>query len=83
MAALKKLAVSFSHFVGGNVISLLLGLITFPILTRLLSREDYGILGLVTTTIAIAVAFAKGGISGSTKNTRTVRNDFPCLPPPC
>jgi O-antigen/teichoic acid export membrane protein len=63
MAALKKLAVSFSHFVGGNVISLLLGLITFPILTRLLSREDYGILGLVTTTIAIAVAFAKGGIS--------------------
>ncbi len=63
MASIKKLATSFSHFVGGSAISLLLGLITFPILTRLLSREDYGILGLVTTTIAIAVAFAKGGIS--------------------
>lgn len=63
MASIKKLAISFSHFVGGNAISLLLGLITFPILTRLLSRADYGVLGLVTTTIAIAVAFAKGGIS--------------------
>lgn len=63
MASIKRLAISFSHFVGGNVISLLLGLITFPILTRLLSRDDYGILGLVTTTISIAVAFAKGGIS--------------------
>ena len=63
MAPIKKLAISFSHFVGGNVISLLLGLITFPILTRLLSRDDYGVLGLVTTTISMAVAFAKGGIS--------------------
>lgn len=63
MASIKTLAVSFSHFVGGKSISLLLGLITFPIFTRLLSRDDYGILGLVTTTIAIAVAFAKGGIS--------------------
>jgi len=63
MASIKKLAISFGHFAGGSVISLLLGLITFPILTRLLPREDYGVLGLVTTTIAIAVAFAKGGIS--------------------
>jgi len=63
MTSIKKLAISFSHFLGGNAISLLLGLITFPILTRLLPRADYGVLGLVTTTVAIAVAFAKGGIS--------------------
>lgn len=42
---------------------MLLGLVTFPILTRLLSREDYGILGLVTTTVSMAVAVAKGGLS--------------------
>ena len=45
------------------MLTLLLGFITFPILTRLLSREEYGILGLVTNTIAIATAFAKGGLS--------------------
>ena len=63
MSSLRKLLLHFSHFVSGSALSMLLGLITFPILTRLLSREDYGVLGLVTTTIAIAVAFAKGGLS--------------------
>jgi O-antigen/teichoic acid export membrane protein len=63
MSSLKKLFIQFSHFVGGSALSMLLGLITFPILTRLLTREDYGILGLVSTTISIAVAFAKAGLS--------------------
>ncbi len=63
MSSLKKLLVQFSHFLGGSALSLLLGLLTFPILTRALSREDYGILGLVTITISMAVAVAKGGLS--------------------
>lgn len=42
---------------------MLLGLVTFPILTRLLGRDEYGVLGLVTTTVSIAVALAKGGLS--------------------
>jgi len=45
------------------MLSMLLGLITFPILTRLLTPEEYGILGLVSTTIAITVALGKGGLS--------------------
>lgn len=63
MSSVKKLFIHFSHFLGGSTLSMLLGLITFPILTRLLTREEYGILGLVSTTIAIAVAFGKGGLS--------------------
>lgn len=63
MSSVKKLFIHFSHFLGGSALSMLLGLITFPILTRLLTREEYGILGLVSTTIAIAVAFGKGGLS--------------------
>lgn len=63
MSSSKKLLAHFVQFIGGSTLSLLLGFITFPILTRLLSREDYGILGLVTNTIAIAVAIAKAGLS--------------------
>jgi O-antigen/teichoic acid export membrane protein len=44
-------------------LSLLLGLISFPILTRLLTTEEYGILGLVSTTMLLTVAVAKAGLS--------------------
>ena len=64
MAVTKKtFFVQFSHFFTGQAASLLLGFITFPLLTRLLSIEQYGILGLVTNTIAITVVFAKAGLS--------------------
>nr|WP_240910107.1 oligosaccharide flippase family protein [Desulfopila sp. IMCC35008] len=42
---------------------MLLGLVTFPILTRLLSVEQYGLLGLITNTLAITVVLAKFGLS--------------------
>jgi O-antigen/teichoic acid export membrane protein len=41
------------------------GFISFPILTRIFSVGDYGILGLVTTTIFIATAIGKFGLVGS------------------
>ncbi len=41
----------------------MLGLITFPILTRVLTKEEYGILGLATVTMALLVAVAKAGLS--------------------
>lgn len=63
MSSLRKFAIHYSHFLTGSVLSLLLGLISFPILTRILSREEYGILGLVSTTMFLAVAIAKAGLS--------------------
>jgi O-antigen/teichoic acid export membrane protein len=59
----KTFFVQFGHFFSGQAIGMLLGLITFPILTRLLSIEQYGILGLVTNTVAIVIVFSKSGLS--------------------
>lgn len=58
-----KLLIHFSHFFTGSSVAMLLGLVTFPILTRLLPRDQYGMLGLITATASIAVALAKGGLS--------------------
>jgi len=65
MSSIQKLFLHFGQFFGTGTLLLLLSFVTFPILTRLLTREEYGILGLVTNTIAIAVAIAKGGLSDS------------------
>jgi O-antigen/teichoic acid export membrane protein len=63
MSSIKKFALHYSHFFTGSVLSLLLGFITFPILTRILTKEQYGVLGLVTTTLLVLVALAKAGLS--------------------
>jgi len=65
MSSIQKLFLHFGQFLGTGTFVLLLGFVTFPILTRLLTHEEYGLLGLVTNTIAFAVALAKGGISDS------------------
>jgi O-antigen/teichoic acid export membrane protein len=52
-----------SHFLTGNVLAKAFGFITMPILTRMLSTEEYGILGLATTTIMLSVAVAKAGLT--------------------
>lgn len=63
MASIKKFLVQFSHFVTGSVLSIILGLISFPILTRILTEEEYGIIGLISTTMLLATAIAKCGLS--------------------
>jgi O-antigen/teichoic acid export membrane protein len=65
VTALRKLGVHFLHFFSGTFASLLIGLISFPILTRTLSTEDYGTMALITVFSSIAVAVAKGGLSDS------------------
>lgn len=63
MSPLKRFFLHYSHFFTGNALTLALGLISFPILTRILSTEEYGILGLVTSTMMLLVALAKAGLS--------------------
>jgi O-antigen/teichoic acid export membrane protein len=64
-AALRTLAVHFLQFFAGSFSSLLIGLISFPILTRTLSQSDYGSLSIVTVAASFAVVIAKGGLSDS------------------
>ena len=63
MSSFRKFIRQFSHFFTGMVLGQLFGLITFPILTRVLTKEQYGILGLVSTTMLVGVAIGKGGLS--------------------
>ena len=63
MPPFRKFVKQFSHFFGGMVAAQLFSFITFPIFTRVLTKEEYGILGLVTTTMYFAIAFAKAGLS--------------------
>jgi O-antigen/teichoic acid export membrane protein len=63
MHPFRKFIKQFSHFFSGMIAAQLFSFITFPIFTRVLTEEQYGILGLVTTTMYFAVAFAKAGLS--------------------
>lgn len=63
MSATRNLIRQFGHFFGGNALGLLLGFVSFPVLTRVLPQADYGALSLITASAAFAVAIAKGGLS--------------------
>ena len=58
MSAFKHLR----NYASAGLLSALAGILSFPILTRTLSVEDYGLLGLVTSSIAVAVALGKLGL---------------------
>ncbi|MBI2400012.1 MAG: oligosaccharide flippase family protein [Deltaproteobacteria bacterium] len=63
MSSVRKFFVHYSHFLTGSALIQMLGLVSFPIITRVLSVEQYGILGLVTTTMFVMLCFAKAGLS--------------------
>ena len=63
MSPFKKFIKQFSHFFTGMILAQLFAFVTFPILTRVLTEEQYGIMGLVTTTMLFAIAIAKAGMS--------------------
>jgi O-antigen/teichoic acid export membrane protein len=61
MKEIKDLVQQSSHYLGGRMVILASGLISFPILTRIFSVAEYGTLGLINTTLFIAIAVAKLG----------------------
>jgi O-antigen/teichoic acid export membrane protein len=46
----------------GNILSILVGIISFPLLTRLLSANDYGLMSLLNSSIFLCVGVSKFGI---------------------
>ena len=62
MSDIKTLLKQSSHYLTGRIFLMAAGLISFPILTRIFSVSDYGILGLITTTLLIATAITKLGL---------------------
>ena len=62
---LRNLLVHVSRYSLAGLAGTLSGLISFPILTRMLSVSDYGLLSLIITTIYFIAAFGKAGLQFS------------------
>lgn len=65
MNEIKKLFTQSSHYFYAQIITMVTHLVSFPILTRLLSISDYGYLGLLTSTIFLMIALSKSGLQNS------------------
>jgi len=65
LSEIKKLLEQSSHYFVGRIVIIAAGFISFPILTRVFSVSDYGILSLITTTVLIITAITKLGFPES------------------
>ena len=65
MSEIKALLNQSSHYFVGRIIIAAASFISFPILTRVFSVGDYGILSLITTTTLIVAAITKLGFPES------------------
>jgi len=55
----------FRNYFSAGLIGSLIGLISFPLLTRSLTVEEYGWIGLVTATLTVFISVGKLGLSSS------------------
>jgi len=65
MASLRDLLRRASHYASATVVSILCGLISYPLFTRKLEVEDYGAMGLIQVILLGGVAAAKLGLQNS------------------
>jgi O-antigen/teichoic acid export membrane protein len=64
-SALKRLLVQTSHYSLASLFTLIAGLVTFPLLTRIFSVAVYGQMNLIAATLSVAVALGKVGVQHS------------------
>lgn len=64
-SSLKTLAVQASHYSVASLFGVIAGLVTFPLLTRVFSVADYGVMNLVAATLTVSVALGKVGVQHS------------------
>ena len=65
MSDFRKLVRQSTHYLSGNTLIMLSGFVSFPILTRVFTVSDYGILNLISSSLVIAVAVCKMGLQNS------------------
>ena len=61
-SVLTRLVLQVSHYSGASLLGAAAGLVSFPVLTRLLPVADYGLLSLVSVTLGILCSVGKLGI---------------------
>jgi len=84
MSELRKMIRHTSHYFTGNFLSIISGFISFPILTRIFTVSDYGILNIISSILIFMVAFGKLGIQNSVvrfyndyqKDTKVMRSFY-------
>jgi O-antigen/teichoic acid export membrane protein len=62
MVHARRLASTSSYYLAGNVVVTLVGLVSLPVWTRLLTQSEYGLLSLVTATVSFLVIVCKFGL---------------------
>ena len=65
MSLQKKIFKQTSFYLIGEVLVLVGGFISFPIFTRLLSREAYGVMSLIGITLMLSETVFSGGLRHS------------------
>lgn len=60
-----KLIHHLRNYASAGVLSAVVGLVSFPLMTRNLSVADYGIVGLLTSSITLFIAIGKLGVQHS------------------
>ena len=65
MGAVGSLFKRVGHYATASVVSILCGLISYPLFTRQLDVEDYGTMGLIQVILLAGVAAAKLGLQNS------------------
>lgn len=65
MSELKTLYRHASHYLGGRACLMLIGFLSFPVLTRIFSVADYGVMGLVLKIVLLFTVLAKFGLQNS------------------
>lgn len=72
-----------ANYAWAEILATLAGLVSFPILTRLLSVADYGVMNLVATVLGLAVAIGKLGVQHAALRThaQVAAGRGPCTMP--
>src|SRR3954469_4678535 len=65
MSALKTLYRHSSHYLGGRVVVMLMGFISFPVFTRVFSVAEYGAINLITNTVLLLTVLSNFGFQHS------------------
>lgn len=65
MSELRTLYRHASHYLGGRVAIMLLGFASFPVLARIFSVSDYGVIALTLKIILLATVISKFGLQNS------------------
>ena len=62
---IRRLFVQASHYSVANLLTTAAGLITFPLMTRIFTVADYGVMNLISATLTVSVALGKIGVQHS------------------